>query len=200
MRDRLLGFPMLEQLNGLGIIPDWQFYPQPPPFGTGKFETVTVDLPGACPSYGISGAMGLGQNEGMPDVNLTDTQLKWMTVGFIVLTLHSMLRLPLAIVDGVHGYKRNNEDGASAAGWGALGFLAPVTTTAVALYQGYGKPKQKQLKAAEVNYVVWRKVEGKRKPQRRVATYVSKTAAEAAARKVSGYVTDEMWSPKSLVR
>jgi hypothetical protein len=53
-----------------------------------------------------------------------------------------MARLPLAVLDGVHGYKRNNEDGASAAAWGAIGFLFPLTTTTVALFQGYGKPKK----------------------------------------------------------
>jgi len=51
-------------LNGnLGIIPDWQFYPQPPPHGTGKYSNVTVDIPPVC-SYGISGA-SLGQPLGL---------------------------------------------------------------------------------------------------------------------------------------
>lgn len=41
-----------------------------------------------------------------------------------------------------HGYKRNNSIG-WAIGWGLLGGLAPVITPAVALAQGFGKPKTK---------------------------------------------------------
>lgn len=149
-----LELPMVEALscNGLGLIPDWQFYPAPPPIGTGEFEETSVYLPGSCQSMGICGAMGLGQNDWPPDWPSMQQEYeawktkdaamaKWIMIGTGLIILHSMLRLPLAIVDGVHGYKRNNEDGAAAAGWGALGFMFPLTTTTVALFQGYGKPK-----------------------------------------------------------
>lgn len=134
----------IEALNGqLGIVPDWQFYPQPPPIGTGKYSQVTVDLPGDCASYGICGAMGLGANGDFPMITSVKETMptKWLWIAMIAFGIHSALRLPLAIVDGVHGYKRNREDGASAAAWGALGFLFPISTTVVALAQGYGKPK-----------------------------------------------------------
>ena len=53
---------------------------------------------------------------------------------------HSFLRIPSAIISGVHGYKRNGGDGGWAAVWGALGFLFPIITPVVALVQGFGKP------------------------------------------------------------
>jgi len=162
------------RFEGLGLIPDWQFYPAPPPIGTGKFEETVVDLPGACPSMGICGAMGLGQSDF--DISPIDTSsydafmaenaatTRWIMLGTGLLILHSMLRLPLAVVDGVHGYKRNNEDGASAAGWGALGFMFPLTTTTVALIQGYGKPKKALgglgLSRRKVEHVVIRRGRG----------------------------------------
>ena len=40
-----------------------------------------------------------------------------------------------------HGYKRNNSVGWAIA-WGLLGGLAPVITPAVAVAQGFGKPKR----------------------------------------------------------
>jgi hypothetical protein len=143
-----LELPMVEALNGcngLGLIPDWQFYPAPPPIGTGRFEETTIDLPGDCSSMGICGAMGLGQwpeEDYYASYMAEDEALaKWIMISSGLMILHSMLRIPLAVVDGVHGYKRNDEDGASAAGWAALGFMFPLTTTTVALIQGYGKPK-----------------------------------------------------------
>lgn len=42
-----------------------------------------------------------------------------------------------------HGYKRNNGSIGWAIGWGFLGGLAPVITPAVAVAQGFGKPKKK---------------------------------------------------------
>lgn len=41
-----------------------------------------------------------------------------------------------------HGYKRNNSIG-WAIGWGALGALFPIITPAIALAQGFGKPKSR---------------------------------------------------------
>jgi hypothetical protein len=67
--------------------------------------------------------------------------MKYMAIGAGVIVLHSLLRVPLAITSGVHGYKRNEGSAASALGWGTLGFIFPFTTTVVALIQGYGRRK-----------------------------------------------------------
>jgi hypothetical protein len=40
-----------------------------------------------------------------------------------------------------HGYKRSRGSVGSAVGWGLLGFFFPIITPAVALAQGFGKPK-----------------------------------------------------------
>jgi hypothetical protein len=125
--------------SALGIIPDWQFYPQPPPVGTGKYSNVTVDLPGACPSYGISGAMGLHDPVLLPTYE--EPKTGWFIAAMIAFAIHSAIRLPLAVVDGIHGYKRNDGDPGSAAVWGILGFMFPLSTTTVAVVQGYGDPK-----------------------------------------------------------
>lgn len=140
----------IEQLDGnalghlhsaLGLIPDWQFYPRPPPIGTGTYAEATVDLPGVCPSYGICGAMGLGDVVSPFPPPIEDAPShKLLIAGLIALGIHSALRLPLAVLDGIHGYKRNNEDASSGVVWGILGFLFPLTTTTVAVIEGYGEP------------------------------------------------------------
>jgi hypothetical protein len=40
-----------------------------------------------------------------------------------------------------HGYKRSRGSVGAAVGWGLLGFIFPVITPAIALAQGFGKPK-----------------------------------------------------------
>ena len=40
-----------------------------------------------------------------------------------------------------HGYKRNRGSVGAAVGWGLLGGIFPIITPAVALAQGFGKPK-----------------------------------------------------------
>lgn len=42
-----------------------------------------------------------------------------------------------------HGYRRSRGSVGSAVGWGLLGALFPIITPAVALAQGFGKPKVK---------------------------------------------------------
>jgi hypothetical protein len=41
-----------------------------------------------------------------------------------------------------HGYRRSRGSVGSAIGWGLLGGFFPVITPAVALAQGFGKPRQ----------------------------------------------------------
>lgn len=45
-------------------------------------------------------------------------------------------------VAGMHSYKRNRGNLAWTLVWTVLGYGFPVITTAVVLYQGYGKPKR----------------------------------------------------------
>lgn len=43
-----------------------------------------------------------------------------------------------------HGYKRSRGSTGAAVGWGLLGGIFPIITPAVALAQGFGKPKTKR--------------------------------------------------------
>lgn len=47
--------------------------------------------------------------------------------------------VPGFVINAYHGYKRHGGSIGAAAGWGVLGFLLPILTTAVALAQGYGE-------------------------------------------------------------
>ena len=44
-------------------------------------------------------------------------------------------------ISAYHGYKRNNGSIGWAIGWGLLGSLFPVITPAIAVAEGFGKPK-----------------------------------------------------------
>lgn len=48
-----------------------------------------------------------------------------------------------------HGYIRNNESLGWALGWGILGSMFPVITPAIALAQGFGKPRVRKSKASQ---------------------------------------------------
>jgi hypothetical protein len=69
-----------------------------------------------------------------------------LAVGSAFLTvalIHAILRPVSAVIAGIHGYRRHDEDVGAAVGWGALGFFFPIITPTVALIQGYGKPMRK---------------------------------------------------------
>lgn len=56
-------------------------------------------------------------------------------------TLYGTLVVASTGASAYHGYKRNNSVGWAIV-WGLLGGLFPVITPAVAIWQGFGEPKQ----------------------------------------------------------
>lgn len=60
------------------------------------------------------------------------------TIAFEVSPFDRMLSTAGAALGAYHGYKRHNSVG-WAIGWGILGAMFPVITTAVAVAEGYGK-------------------------------------------------------------
>jgi hypothetical protein len=120
------------QLNGLGLIPSWQFsqdpvqnpnltpYMQMPP---GMYQT-TLQPVGPY----MTGMGGLG--DGMSFGEMSTAEI-----------LFGILSTASAAISGYHGYKRNDSLGWGLA-WFALGGLFPVLTPTIAFAEGYAKPKR----------------------------------------------------------
>jgi hypothetical protein len=94
-----------------------------------------ISLVGPEPAVSLVGPVGFGSD--------TDSGLAVAGAFMTVALIHAILRPISAVLSGVHGYRRHDEDVGAAVGWGALGFFFPIITPTVALIQGYGKPMRK---------------------------------------------------------
>jgi len=92
--------------------------------------------------YSPVGGLGisyLGQNAGQPappDAGVMLVQ-RTQTARYV----WGAIAVASGAASAYHGYKRSRGSTGSAVGWGLLGTIFPIIVPAVALAQGFGKPK-----------------------------------------------------------
>lgn len=88
------------------------------------------------PAYASGGLMpNLGQATDQATTTASAPVQRGMWMGWGILIAVSVA------ASAYHGFRRSGGDYGTAAGWGLFGLIAPVITPAVALIQGYAKPK-----------------------------------------------------------
>lgn len=108
---------------------------RPTPKGCGPGQSCCADCQGAT-AVPVQQVSGLGRLA-LGALGLTPQQ-ESVIGGFLI------LGVPGALLAGYHGYRRHRGSVGAAIGWGALGLIMPILTTAVALAQGYGEPMRRR--------------------------------------------------------